>query len=81
MTEIQAEYQEAEKKHLLLRRIEQLKDSINALEQAHTFAGDKGGRSSKDLEATIHALEREEELRKRIGQLLVVNEELEQKLF
>lgn len=81
MTEIQAEYQEAEKKHLLLRRIEQLKDSINALEQAHNSAGDKGGRTAKDLEATIHALEREEELRKRIGQLLAVNEELEKKLF
>jgi type II secretory pathway component PulF len=72
---------EAEKKHLLLKRIEQLKDSIKSLERSHASAGDRGGRSSKDLEATIQDLEKQEELRKRIGQLLAVNEELEQRLF
>jgi hypothetical protein len=81
-TDVQAELLEAEKKHLLLKRIEQLKDSIKSLERSHASAGDRGGRSSKDLEATIQDLEKQEELRKRrIGQLLAVNEELEQRLF
>lgn len=81
LVNIEEELQESEKRNQLLKRIEQLTASIDALEQSQNPGGNKHGRSLKDLEATIQGLEKKEETHKRVAQLHAVNKELEQRLF